>query len=171
MAFIGISIPGPAARLIHEIEVPGNKTDSNQLHITMFYLGKDIDIKKISKAMIATYDIAQNITPFLVRVSCVNQFDTLVNDRYPVIAPIGCQKLFEIREEMRKSFDNKKINYDKRFKEYKPHITLSFSEQVVEKHKIAYPIEFSVQELVLYGGQDGDEKIFITFPLDGKVRE
>jgi 2'-5' RNA ligase len=171
MAFIGIRVPYESARLIHEIEVPGNKTDSNQLHITLFYLGSGINIKHISKAMMATYDIAQTIIPFLVKVNCVNQFDTLVNDKYPIIAPIGCQKLFDVREQMRKIFDKKKIDYDKRFKEYKPHITLSFSEQAVERHKIPCPIEFSVQELVLYGGQDGDEKIFITFPLDGKVKE
>lgn len=170
MAFLGIRIPHETARLIHEIEVPGEKEDSAQLHITLLYLGDETPIKDLAKAMVATYEVAQNINPFWVKLACVSYFPVEESNPVPIIAPVVSPKLTELYTMLKKSFDKTKVDYSKKFKEYKPHVTLSFNEEPIKKTKIE-PIEWSVQELVLWGGSDGDNRVFTTFPLEIKKNE
>lgn len=167
MSFLGINVPHPTARLLHEIDAPGSKTDSAQMHITLLYLGKNTPIDEIAKAMIATYEITQNFVPFWVKSSAVSSFPVEGGLPHPIIAPVQSPKLYELHKLLKKSFDRSGINYNKKFKLYRPHITLSFNDEAIKKTKIE-PIEWSVQELVLWGGEDGDNRVFTTFPLDIK---
>lgn len=166
MAFIGISVPHEAARLVHEIDVPGDKEDSAHLHITLLYLGRDFSIKELSKAMMATYEVTRNTSPFRVKLGCIDHFDVPDKRNFPIIAPAQSIKIHELNAALKRTFNKKRIAYDKTFKEYKPHVTLSFNKDPVNKSKIE-PIEWSVHELVLWGGSNGDNRVFVTFPLDG----
>lgn len=171
MSFIGIRIPLETARLLHEINVPGTKCDTAHLHITLLYLGKDIPIKILSKTMSATYEVIQNISPFRVKVSNVDCFEpSAENKPVPVIAPVQSIKIHELNNSLKKMFNKKRINYDKTYKEYKPHITLSLNDETIIKTKIE-PIEWSVQEIVLWGGNSGDNKIAVNFPIELKKNE
>lgn len=164
MSFIGIRIPHETARLLHAIDIPGEKEDSAQLHITLLYLGKDAPIEEIAKAMIATYNITQKIGPFFVKSNSVSCFPVEPGAPVPIIAPIQSQPLLELHKLLKKAFNKAKVIYDDKFKLYKPHITLAFNDSGIKKTKIE-PIELPVQEIVLYGGEDGDNRIFTTFPL------
>lgn len=164
MAFLGIRVPHEAARLLHAIDIPGSKTDSGQLHITLLYIGKDTPIKDIAKAMVATFNVAENTCPFLVKTNHINYFDVPRGEEYPIIAPISSLKLHELNKNLKQAFDKMNIDYNKKYKEYNPHITLAFNDEPIKKTKIEQ-IEWSIQELVLWGGEDGDDRIFITFPL------
>jgi|ERR1700722_9672312 len=166
MAFLGIRAPHEAARLIHEIDVPGEKEDSAHLHITLLYLGKDVSVEELARAMVATYSVTKDTSPFWVSLNCVNYFPVPDGMPFPIVAPVISPKLHELRKNLAKTFGRAKIDYDKRFKVYHPHVTLSFNDTNIKKTKIE-PIEWSVQELVLWGGSNGDSRIFITFPLDG----
>lgn len=167
MSFIGIRVPHETARLLHDIEVPGEKEDTAQLHITLLYLGQNVPIKEIAKAMIATYEVTQNISPFWVKSTSVSCFPVEEGDPCPIIAPIQSPKLLELHKFLKKSFDKMNVEYSKKFKIYHPHVTLSFNDTGIKKTKIE-PIEWSVQEIVLWGGEDGDDRIFTTFPLEIK---
>ena len=170
MSFIGIRIPHECARLLHEIDVPGTKEDSAQLHITLLYLGQNSPIKELAKAMVAAYEITQITSPFLIKTTSVASFPVEEGCPHPIIAAIQSPKLLELHKCLKKSLDKTKVEYSKKFKLYHPHITLSFNNEGIKKTKIE-TIEWSVQEIVLWGGSDGDNRVFTTFPLELKRNE
>lgn len=167
MSFLGIKITHETARLLHEIDVPGMKTDTAQLHITLLYLGDNLPIKELAKAMIATYEVAQNTCPFWVKSGNIASFPVEAEKPHPIIAMVQSPKLFELHKFLKRSFDKAGVSYDKRYKLYRPHITLAFNEAGIKKTKIE-PIEWAIQEVVLWGGEDGDNRVFTTFPLEIK---
>jgi len=167
MSFIGIRVPHETARLLHEIDVPGEKEDSAQLHITLLYLGKNVPIKDFAKAMVATYEVTEKTCPFWVKSTSVACFPVDYGNPYPIIAPVQSPQLFQLHKYLKRSFDKSGIEYNKQFKLYRPHITLSFNDVAIKKTKIE-PIEWPIQELVLWGGEDGDNRVFTTFPLEIK---
>src|ERR1700722_2098198 len=144
MAFLGIRAPHEAARLIHEIDVPGEKEDSAHLHITLLYLGKDVSVEELARAMVATYSVTKDTSPFWVSLNCVNYFPVPDGMPFPIVAPVISPKLHELRKNLAKTFGRAKIDYDKRFKVYHPHVTLSFNDTNIKKTKIE-PIEWAVQ--------------------------
>ena len=164
MAFLGIHIPHETSRLISGIEVPGDKEDSASLHVTLLYLGENIPIKDISKALVATYEVTSQTSPFLLKANSLCCFPLNPDGKAAIIAPVASQKLSDLNEDLKKAYDKSNIEYSKKFKEYKPHVTLSYHDEEIKKQKID-PIEWAVQEIVLWGGDNGDEKVFITFPL------
>src|SRR5277367_4439131 len=105
MSFLGIRIPHETARLLHEIDVPGEKEDSAQLHITLLYLGKNIPIKELAKAMIATFEVTDATCPFWVKTTSVASFPVDEGNPHPIIAPIQSPKLFELHKFLKRSLD------------------------------------------------------------------
>lgn len=171
MSILAIRPPWETSRLIHEIDIPGEKSDSGQLHITLLYLGEETPIQELARAMVAAYEVTKDTSPFWVKLGCVNCFEPAdEGNPYPIIAPVLSPKLHELQTALKKSFTKAKVGFDKRFKEYKPHITLSYNDEEIKKTKID-PIEWSVQELVLYGGSDGDNRISTVFPLELRANE
>lgn len=167
MSFLGIKINHDIARLLNEIDVPGKKVDTAELHITLLYLGQNTAIEELAKAMIATYEITKNFCPFWVKTSNLHSFENPENTVNPIIALIQSPKLLELNKQLKRSFNKHKVEYSKKFKIYNPHITLSFNEDPIKKTKIE-AIDWSIQEIVLWGGDHGDEKVFLTFPLEIK---
>lgn len=164
MAIITIPIHHECARLLHDIDVPGIKTDTSQLHITLLALGDDIPIHILAKAMVVVHEVVQQSEPFQVRISNISSFPVIEGNAVPIIAPIQCQAITDLNKSLKRLFNKSKIQYDKRFPKFRPHITLSRCEEAIKRTRIE-PIEWSVQELVLWGGTDGDDRVFITFPL------
>jgi 2'-5' RNA ligase len=169
MSLIGIQIPHQVARLLQEIEVPGAKMDSASLHITLFHFDK-FSIKSVASVMESAYNISKTTSPFSIEIRCVDYFPVKEGRPYPIITPVISPKLHNLRKKIQKSLDDNDLEYSKTFKDYKPHITLSTSEEKIKKTKIT-PIEFSVQELVIWAGDNGDDKMYITLPLTIKKDE
>ena len=169
MSLIGIQVPHQVARLLQEIEVPGIKMDSASLHITLFHFDK-FSIKGVSSVMECAYNISKITCPFSVELRCVDYFPVGEGSPYPIITPVISPKLHNLRKKIQKSLDDNDLEYSKTFKDYKPHITLSTNEEKIKKTKIP-PIEFSVQELVIWAGDNGDDKMYITLPLILKKEE
>lgn len=165
MSFLGIKINHDVGRLVHDIDVPGDKSDSAQLHITLLHLGKEIPIKQLAKAMVATFGITQKTEPFWAKITSVNYFEPLEDKPYPIIAPVISTELMKLQKSLKRAFNKARLNYSKNFKDYTPHITLSMHNEPINKTKIE-PIEWTIQEIVLWGGDDGDDKVFLTFPLE-----
>jgi len=74
MSFLGLRLPHETARLLSEIEVPGKREDLGSYHITLLFLGDDVSIPVLSKALEATYAVSGRQKPFTVRTSTVTCF-------------------------------------------------------------------------------------------------
>ncbi len=168
MSFLGIKVPKETARLLSTIDVPGKKVDSNSLHITLLCFEEDMSINKISKAMQAAYEITSEQKPFTVKLNGLNHFPKGENG-FPVICPISSKEILSFREKLAKKFDKEKISFRKNF-DFNPHITLSYSDDKPSKEKFD-KIEFAINDIVLWGGDDGEDKLFITFPLNLDIKK
>jgi 2'-5' RNA ligase len=168
MAFIGISVAHETSRLIQEIDLPGIREDSANLHITLLYLGKDTPIKDIAKAMVAAFAITQNTSPFWVKLGNITCFPLNKDNKCAIIAPAQSKELILLNRNLKKSFNKANVDFDNTYKIYRPHITLSYNNAEIKKTKIE-PIEWTASELVLWGGSNGDNKVFVTFPLELKA--
>jgi 2'-5' RNA ligase len=108
--------------------------------------------------------------PFLVKAKKVSHFPKREDNPIPIIAPIESKELDELHKKLANAFDSDKIEFNKTFRDYKPHITLAYSDDEFDDFKIDPPIEFIVNEVVLWGGDEGDDRVFITFPLKAPER-
>lgn len=165
MAFIGIRILPEIGRSLAGVKVPGNKEDSSEYHITILCFEKDWAISEIAKAMEATYNVVSKIKPFKVKTNSVKSFPKREGEDVAVVAEIESPALHKLNEKLKKEFDKTDVSYSKLFKDYNPHITLSYADKEIKKFDID-EVEFTVQEIVLWGGDHGDDRIFITFPLN-----
>lgn len=168
MAFLGIRIPHETGRLLSKIDVPGEKTSTSEMHITLLYLGDEWPISEISKAMEAAFDIVSKTKPFTAEVNKVSHFPKNPHDqdKYPIVTRVESKELHDLREKLAKKFDKDGIEFSKLHPDYKPHVTLAYSED--EPEDVSFePLEFVVSEVVLWGGDHGDDRIFVTFPLAG----
>lgn len=170
MAFIGISVPHSVGRLLSGIEVPGDKETTSSLHITLLCFADNVPISDIAKSMEAAYEVISKIKPFLVSVSTVSCFSPKKDKPTPIIAKVQSDELMELNKKLKKAFDKDKIEYSKVFKDYKPHITLSWHNEEIKDFKID-KLQFNVSEVVLWAGDEGDDRLFITFPLQGPQKK
>lgn len=172
MAFLGIKVPLEVGRLLRGIDVPGINEGPSEYHITLLCFEDNWKLSEVSKALEATYEIVSNIKPFLVKTDTVTCFPKREGKPIPIIAKVESKELHDLRDKLAKKFDKEKIDFSKTFKDFKPHITLSYydSEKEIDKINID-PVEFSVQEIVLWAGDHGDDRLFITFPLKAPQSE
>lgn len=170
MAFLGIKITNECGRLLKAIDVPGEKEGPSEYHITILCFEDNWPITEISKALEATYKIISDIKPFLIKTNKVKCFPKRENKPCPIICSVDSDDLHDLNEKIKKEFDKQDIYYSKVFKDYKPHITLAYADKEIEEFEID-PIEFSVQEIILWGGDMGDDRVFITFPLKSPERK
>lgn len=170
MAFLGVKIPVSTARLLSDIDVPGKKTGVHEMHITMLLFDDNWPISELAKSMETAYDIVSETKPFIVSLEEVSCFPKREDHPCAIIAPVVSDDLHDLNEKLRKEFDKNDIEFDKKFKEYKPHVTLSYSEEEIKAFKLD-PLKFSVEEIILFGGDHGDSRIFVTMPLKGPEKK
>jgi 2'-5' RNA ligase len=164
MALLGISIPTASARLLADLDVPGERTGVHEMHITILLFEDNFPIAEIAKSLEAAYDIIKKTEPFTVKIKKIISFEPKEGKPHPVVALVESDELHDLCQKLRRKFNKEDIEFDKTFKKYNPHITLSYADKEIKPFKID-PVEISVQELVLLGGNHGDSRIFITFPL------
>lgn len=167
MAFIGIKISADIARLFRGLELPGEKIPENEYHITILCFEENWSVSDISNSMEAALEVLQDTEPFQVVIDRITCFPKRESKPCPIIAKITSKDLEKVNRKLKKSFDKNSVEYSKVFKTYAPHMTLSYTDEEIEELVLDKPIEFTVTEIVLWGGDHGDDKIFITFPLKG----
>jgi 2'-5' RNA ligase len=163
MAFIGIKLPQETGRLLNGIDVPGQKEAPGGMHITMIYLGNDVPMDVLSEIIRVTLDIAEKTQPFTVRTNRVTCFPK-GEDGVPVICRVESDPLHVLRAKLCGAFDQEGLDYDKKFPDYKPHVTLSYASELIEERRIP-TVEWGAHELMLWGGNSGDGRLTVTFPL------
>lgn len=167
MAMIAIPVTHDIGRLFESLDVEGDRRPSD--HITVFYLGDDLPIKKIVKIIPVIFEITSKMKPFKVSTNVITTFDEGKHG-YPVIAKLQSKELEKLRNDLKKAFDDNKIKYDIKFKEFKPHLTLSYSPEKIKD--IKFPkIEFLISQISIFGGDEVDEKVFINFPFSLGIKK
>lgn len=171
MAFLGIKVPHEVGRLICHLEVPGVKETPSEYHITLLVFGDNWPISELTKAVEATYTVVSKIEPFSVKSKKVSHFPPRPDHPTPIIVPIQSEELMDLHKKLFREFNKQKINFKKTFKDYHPHITLAYSENKHDDHRIDPPIEFMINEVILWGGDEGDTRLFTTFQLKAPERK
>jgi 2'-5' RNA ligase len=170
MAFLGIRVPESSGRLLNQIDVPGEKESISEYHVTMLYFEENWPLKEVSKTLEATFEELKEEKPFLIKINKVGCFPVSGDDPYPIIARVESDKLHKLNDKLKKKFDKSDIDYSKKFKDYKPHITLAYSKEKVEEFNIE-TVEFEVTSLVLWCGDYGGNRLFVEFLLKGPQKE
>lgn len=166
MAFLGIRVPHETGRLLNQIDVPGEKISTSEMHITLLHFQSEWPITELVKSIESTYSVVSKFHPFLVSISKVTSFSKNPEGNVPIIGKVESNELMKLRAKLADSFDKDDIDFSKTHKEFKPHVTLAYAEDKPDDEKI-HPVEFVVSEIVLWGGDHGDDRIFVTFPLAG----
>lgn len=166
MAFIGIKIPHEVGRLLKKIDVPGKREADSEYHITIAFFGDDWPVSEAAKTLETTFETLKKFKPFKVKSSKIGCFPKGGNG-VPILAKIESDELHKLNNTLKEAYDEEGIEFSKVHKEFKPHITLSYSDKEIDEEKIE-PIEFMVHEIVLWCGDNGDDRLFVTFPLDNK---
>lgn len=166
MAIITLKVPAETSRLFGEIDVPGEKAASGEHHVTILYIGEDVEIDVLAEAIKTTYSITSTTRPFTVRTTRVASFpeDPDHKEGHPVIAHVESDELHEFRAALVAAFEDADIYYNNKFPIFRPHVTLSMAPKAVEEFRIP-TIEWGAHEIVLWGGDEGDRKLSVTFPL------
>lgn len=166
MAFIGISVPPEVSRLLSSIEVEGEKEDLSQLHVTVVYIGSEVPMETILKATEAMYDVLGKVDPFSCSLTSVEHFEPSEHSdgKYPVICPIISPALHQLRAALTKALDKVEVKYPNSFPEYKPHVTLAYSDKE-PKPQTFKTLSWEVYEVVLWGGDSGEDRVHVSVPL------
>jgi 2'-5' RNA ligase len=171
MAVLGIHCPRDVARIFSQIDCMGEREPLWHQHITLLYLGDDVPIETLAKAVVAIYGVTSKTKPFSVATNRVTAFPPHPDHgTVPIICPIVSPPLHEFQARLRSAFDKANVSYSKKFPEYKPHVTLSYVKDplVFADHaadKDIPPIEWGVADIVLWGGDEGDQRFSANFPL------
>ena len=168
MAILGIKVPHEVTRAFTSIEVPGEKIQSAEFHITLIHFGSKVPIDTITEAIVAAYEVASKTVPFSLSVSEVSCFPK-GEDGVPIITRVESPELHKLWGDLCAGLDKAGVDYSKKFPEFSPHITLSYSTDPIEPFPLG-PMEWSVYEMVLWCGDQGDERISVHLPfsLPGK---
>jgi 2'-5' RNA ligase len=164
MAFAGVKVPEDLGRLIAGLDVPGEKETPSEYHITLCCFGDDWPIKKASKAMEIILDVVKDIEPFTIKADKISHFEPREGKPTPIIILVKSLELEKLHKKITKAFDKYNVKYNKTFKDFKPHITLAYSEGGHDDCRMD-EIQFTVNSMVLWCGDSGDERLFITFPF------
>jgi 2'-5' RNA ligase len=164
MAFIGLKISHETARLLGEIEVSGKRESSDELHITMLFLGQNVPVETLAQALVATYAITRQTPPFTVRTSLVTSFPKNDQGLVPIICRVESEPLRVLQGKVKDAFKSSGIHFSDRHPTYLPHVTLAYDDKPAVDREIP-TVEWGAHELVLWGGDEGDRRLTVTFPF------
>jgi len=171
MAFLGLSIPPEVVAVLGQFDVPGKREPEDHFHVTIHHLGKNVSIDQVAQAAIVAYVTARRTTPFQVTTKVISSFKK-GDDGVPVIALLESPGLQELRRNLCAAFDAAGIDYSKKYPEYRPHVTLAYADtdQQPADQPIT-PISWTVNEIVVWGGDKGANRIVVKLPLDADQDE
>jgi 2'-5' RNA ligase len=135
----------------------------------MLHLGNDLPIEEVAEMIPVAYAVAAKTKPFTVSTSRVTTFPH-GPDGTPIICPVMSNELVALRKELADAFDAAGIEYSKKWPVFKPHMTLGYaSDPLVDADKVIDldfpPITWGAHEFVLWGGDSGDNRVIVNFPL------
>lgn len=171
MAALMFPVPEETARILCELEVPGTPEPANS-HVTVVYLGEDVPIGRIAELMPVLYEVTSRTVPFSVSTDLITTFPP-GDDGVPVIAKVHSPELHAFRKQLCTCMDGAGIEYDKKYPEYKPHVTVAYAQDPDTEFELEIPeISWGATELTLWGSNRGTGRLVVKFPLslpEGRV--
>ena len=166
MSFLGVDFPPELCERFREISCPGEKVGPDTYHITLLFLGKSTPLPLLCKAVEAAAPAIYRTRPFEITAREVSYFPENPDDRsgHPIIAKIESPELHQLRQLLARSFDAGGVPYSKKFPDYRPHVTLSYSPTPHEQ-QLEEPIVGTVDSLTLWGGESYDGPLRVRFML------
>jgi 2'-5' RNA ligase len=131
----------------------------------MMYLGKDVPIADLTAAVRVTEPVLKNVDPFDARISQLDYFPPDPDGMYPIIGRIDSPDLLDLRSRLADAFDQENVFFSKRHPEYSPHVTLAYAKEPGRTEALERDIEWTVNELVLWGGDSRTERFVVRFSL------
>lgn len=169
MAMIGLKIPEEVAERLSKISVPGKKLPKEEMHITMFYFENKLNIKDILKITQIMYNVSKKIEPIHIKGTTISTFKK-GDDGVPIIVQIVSEDLSIFRKKMAQKFDDEDIDYSKKWPEFNPHLTLSYSSKEMEDKKLDKNISWKASEVVFWAGDwHSDPGILVSIPIAKKA--
>jgi hypothetical protein len=139
--------------------------------VTVLYLGSKVPLDAICKVIPPVFEAVSKTKPFSVSTNRLSVFPPHPKEgTVPLICPIDSSELHALRKSICDACDAAGVEYSKTFKDYTPHVTLAYSKDPLvhadwgPDHPIT-PLSWGAHELVLWGGDDGDKRIVVTFPF------
>lgn len=163
MPMIAIKIPEKIADRLSREAVPGKKCPPEEMHLTLFYF-KELKFEEALKVIACMHEVLKKSSSIKINLKKIVSFPSN-EDGTPVIVPIISDDLIRLREKLAKKLDEEGLEYSKKYPEFKPHVTLSYSTKDVEERKLLSPFTFKVDEVILYAGKDMDSNMIVTIPF------
>lgn len=170
MALLSIQVSPEVSRALGSIQVPGTREARETYHVTLLYLGKDVPIDEVSKALVVAYRVAEITRPIPFTVEEVGSFPK-GDDGYPIICLVKSPELHQLWEALCSAFDDAKVEYSKKFPVYKPHITLAYDVAELKETLLVGPFDWVSYEMTLWSGNSGDDAVSIKIPFSFPSKE
>jgi len=169
MAIICLKVPSNIAQTLEGIDVPGKHVPDGEKHITLHSLGSvgvamplDAIGKTISVIALAT----EKFKPFHVEATGYSSPFGRHTFGVPIVCSIKSPELQKLHETITVALDDAGISYTN-YPEFRPHLTLSWSEEFVVEKVFKTPLAWRVESIALWCGAFGDERIYTVFELMG----
>lgn len=164
VALLCLKVPVETARLFSSIEVPGKKNEIDSMHVSLVYMGKELEIEAILLAIQVTYQVLANWYPFQVTTRWVSTFQGDPDGTKPVICRVESTDLHELQAALKEAFEEEGVPFSNKWPSFKPHVTLSYTKRDVPDFIIP-AISWTASEVVLWGGDEGESDLIVRFPL------
>jgi 2'-5' RNA ligase len=161
---IGLRMPAETGRLLSEISVEGEAVDFGHAHVTVVYLGDDVPLPAVLKAVEVCYDVAQRMRPIKCSTRHTFCFPPSDEGKHPIICPIDSPDLHVLHAGITAGLDAAGVEYSKKWPEYRPHTTLAYADAPYPVIDFD-PIEWTAFELTVWGGDHRDSRIVIAIPF------
>jgi 2'-5' RNA ligase len=172
MAFICLKCPTETARILSEVDFGdfGEKVDAATMHVTCVYLGQGLSVERVASMIPTIFEVVQGTKPFTVSTSRVTTFPPNPDDGVPIIAPVDSNELHTLHDNLVKALNEAVPDFPPEKYSFSPHVTLGYGKDPLvhadNAVDITLPtIEWAAHELTLWGGDSGDYKLIVTFPL------
>jgi 2'-5' RNA ligase len=163
MAFLGLKIPANVATSLGRLKVPGRLENQDHYHITMFSLGKQVPIEDLTHMVEVAHDVLAKANPFSLKLNHVTNFPA-GKDGFPIICPVESDGLQKLRQDLKEAFDFESVEYANNFPDYKPHVTLAYSDKEIDERPFR-EVKWEADRVVLWGGDSGEDRLVVEFPF------
>lgn len=163
MGMISLSVPEDIRDQLAKIKVPGKKESKDEYHITLFYFENKLKIDDILKVLETAFIFCKKHKSFPIKGTKIESFPE-GDDGFPIIVPIESDDLQQFRKKLAKKFDADGIDYSKRWPDFNPHLTLSYSSTKEEK-PLPKNISWEIDEIELWAGDDMASGLYCSIPL------
>ncbi len=120
-----LDLPKNIKEKVCKIDVPGEKLESGDHHITLFYFPEPLPIDVVGEMMEDLFEFLKNKKAFELKVDQIDSFPK-GEDGIPLIMKVKSKELREFRKDLEKIMEKHKAEFSKKF-DFNPHLTLSYS--------------------------------------------